>query len=201
MKNKTIIYTINKNKSLDSKVDRCPGVSRSLNTFTNTSKLSRLHPWYITGLSDGEACFLVGVSKRDSSRKKSWRVQPSFQIGMDSKDKALLDQLQATFGVGKVYKGEKNLYRFMVRSLEDLKVVVDHFEKFPLRTQKRADFELFKQVVELMNNKELTLDLQQIVNIRASINRGLTEMLKAAFPDTKPVPRLEVSDQEIKDPH
>lgn len=82
----------------------------------------------------------------------------------------------------------------MVRSLEDLKVIVDHFDKFPLITQKRADF-------ELMNNKELTPDLQQIVNIRASINRGLSEVFKAAFPDTKPVPRLVVSDQEIKDPY
>lgn len=57
-------------KSLDSKVDCCPGVSRPLNTFSNTSKLSRLHPWYVTGLSDGESCFIIGVSKRDSSRKK-----------------------------------------------------------------------------------------------------------------------------------
>lgn len=161
----------------------------------------KLNPYFVTGLSDAESSFIVGVSKRDSSRKKSWRVQPSFQIGMDYKDKALLDQIQGFFGVGKVYKGEKNIYRFMVRSLEDLKVIVDHFDKFPLITQKRADFELFKQVVELMNNKELTLDLQQIVNIRASINKGLTEVLKAAFPDTKPVPRLVVSDQEIKDPH
>ena len=33
MKNKTIIYTIMKNKSLGSKVDCCPGVSRALNPF------------------------------------------------------------------------------------------------------------------------------------------------------------------------
>lgn len=54
-----------------------------------------------------------------------------------------------------------------------------------------------------MNRKEhLTHDgLNKIVNHRASINNGLSDKLKAAFPDTKPVPRPLVVGQEIKDPH
>lgn len=54
-----------------------------------------------------------------------------------------------------------------------------------------------------MNRKEhLTHDgLNKIVNHRASINNGLSDKLKAAFPDTNPVPRPLVVDQEIKDPH
>ena len=53
-----------------------------------------------------------------------------------------------------------------------------------------------------MNRKEhLTPSgLQQIVNLRASINNGLSETQISAFPNTKPVPRPVVVDQVIKDP-
>lgn len=43
--------------------------------------------------------------------------------------------------------------------------------------------------------------LQQIVNIRASLNDGLTDSLKNAFPDTVPVPRPIVELNETPDPH
>ena len=45
-----------------------------------------------------------------------------------------------------------------------------------------------------MKGKEhLTLEgLHEIVAIKASINRGLSEMLKVAFPDIVPVKRLKI---------
>jgi hypothetical protein len=60
-------------------------------------------------------------------------------------------------------------------------------DKYPLVTQKWADFELFKQVVDLLNRKEhLTIEgLQQIVSIKATMNRGLSDVLKKAFPIQK----------------
>ena len=104
-------------------------------------------------------------------------------------------------GVGKIYKLGKDSIRYQVETPKDLKVVIDHFDKFPLITQKRADFDLFKQVVDLINHKKhLTQEgLQQIVNIRASINNGTS--LKEAFPDTIPVQRSLITDQEIQDPN
>lgn len=89
-------------------------------------------------------------------------------------------------------------------STKDLmNVIVPHFIKYPLLTQKRADFELFRMIVELLNKKEhLTPEgLQQIVNIRASINLGLSDVLKAAFPNTEPVLRPLVEVQENIDGH
>jgi hypothetical protein len=43
--------------------------------------------------------------------------------------------------------------------------------------------------------------LAKIVAIKGSMNLGLSEELKVAFPDTIPVPKPKVEDQEIKDPH
>jgi hypothetical protein len=49
--------------------------------------------------------------------------------------------------------------------------------QYPLLTQKRADFELFKAVIELMNKGEhLTKDgFRKILAIRASMNNGLSQ--------------------------
>jgi len=57
--------------------------------------------------------------------------------------------------------------------------------------------------VDLINRKEhLTPSgLQQIVNIRASINKGLSSNLKAAFANTLPVQRPFIQDQMITDPN
>ena len=81
---------------------------------------------------------------------------------------------------------------YHVNSIKDLtNIIIPHFDKYPLITQKRADFELFKQVVEIMIKKEhLTIEgLHRILAIRASMNLGLSDVLKTAFPDITPVAR------------
>lgn len=49
--------------------------------------------------------------------------------------------------------------KYLVCSLKDLKVIVNHFDWLSLITQKGSDFQLFKQVVELMQRREhLTIE-------------------------------------------
>jgi len=64
-----------------------------------------------------------------------------------------------------------------------------------LVTQKRADFEILKQIVEIIKSKRhLTVEgLQEIVNLKASLNLGLSDDLKAAFPNTVPVFRPKIN--------
>jgi hypothetical protein len=100
--------------------------------------------------------------------------------------------LKAYFGVGTITESGKDTLKFRVESHEQiLKVIVPHFDKYPLISQKLADYVLFKQVIELMNNKKhLTMEgLHEIVSIKASINRGITDELKTAFPEIKSVER------------
>lgn len=86
---------------------------------------------------------------------------------------------------------KKDECRYLVRASKELRVILEHFNKYPLITQKQADFELFKQVVEMLSHKEhLTPEgIQKIIAIKASVNLGLAEELKVAFPNTIPVPR------------
>lgn len=72
-------------------------------------------------------------------------------------------------------------------SLKDLDVIIEHFNNYPLLTQKYKDFELFKQAISLIKNKDhLNIEgFNKILAIRASMNKGLPLVLKEAFPDIK----------------
>ena len=54
-------------------------------------------------------------------------------------------------------------------------------------TKKRLDFLLFKEALQIYENKgHLNKQgLMKMVSIKASINKGLSDMLKEAFPDVK----------------
>jgi LAGLIDADG endonuclease len=73
--------------------------------------------------------------------------------------------------------------------------------KYPFYTKKAADFILFNRVVEIMNDKgHLTLEgLHRIVNLRASLNLGLSNLQKASFPNYNPVERPIIKTTEIAD--
>ena len=183
--------------------------SRTLSNLTN--KLVRfytsdanlnINPWFICGFTDGEGCFSVSIieNKEFSTGK---RVLPAFQITLHKKDKPLLEQIQSYFGVGKIYKQGSELIQFRVQSLKDLKVVIDYFDKFPLITEKWADYFLFKQILNLMLEKQhRTLEgLYRIIAIKASINRGLTDKLKFTFSNVTRVVRPSVINIKISDPN
>ncbi len=99
---------------------------------------------------------------------------------------------------------KKDCVEYRVTSLEQItSVIIPHFDKYPLVTQKRADYLLFKEIIMMKNKKEhLTkTGLQKIVNLRAALNKGkLSKELKAAFPETKRVERPLVENQKIIDP-
>jgi hypothetical protein len=171
---------------------------RSLSTNSNA-----VHPWWVSGFVDGEGCFSISILK-NSELKTGWSVKATFSIHIHSNDLALLEKIKEYFGVGGITKSGKNLVQFRVSSLKDFtNVIIPHFDEFPLITQKRADYMLFKHIVEMLNRKEhLTPGgLQEIVNLRALLNIGLSDGLKAAFPDTIPVTRPTVEFSGIPDPH
>ena len=82
-------------------------------------------------------------------------------------------------GIGNITKHGKDSIQYRVTSLQDLiNIILPHFDKYPLITQKRADFELFKMVIEMMGRKEhLTIEgLEKIKIIKKNLNK--TQALK-----------------------
>ena len=85
--------------------------------------------------------------------------------------------------------------QFQIRSIKDLvNGLIPHLNKYPLQTQKQADFELFKLDIDLIFLKEnkSVEGLQKFVNIRAAMNFGLSPGLKTAYPNTVPVISVEI---------
>ena len=145
----------------------------------------------MTGFIDGEGCFLISISKKDSL-KIGWTVQLMFKITLHQKDKNLLEHIENYFGVGRISKHGTNSLQYHVHSVKDLQVIIYHCEKFGLITHKFGDYELWIKAFNLIINKEhLTIEgLHKIVGIKASLNRGLSSELKFAFPSITPIGRV-----------
>ena len=64
-------------------------------------------------------------------------------------------------------------------------------DKYPLLTQKQIDFELLKKICCLVRNKQHIIleGFKKIVAAKSSLNKGLSEELKQAFPDITALPR------------
>lgn len=92
---------------------------------------------------------------------------------------------------------------YIVTWLKELQVIIEHFNKYPLLTEKSKYFELWAQIFYLTQNKEhLTMEgLMKIIAIKASLNKGLNEELKAHFPSVIPVTKAFVNQSSIKDPN
>jgi len=84
---------------------------------------------------------MVSLTKTSESRH-GFRVRAIFQIELHKKDLELLKTIQAFFkGAGFISNtNTRGTVAFRARSLDDLKVIIAHFDKFPLKTQKQADF-------------------------------------------------------------
>lgn len=172
-----------------------------ISTITEGNSNS-LNPWFISGFVDAEGSFQI-IVRKEPRNKTGWRVESRFSIGLHEKDRAILNLIQANFcGIGKIEKQGKDSIQYRVYDIKSLiDVVIPHFELYPLITQKKADFELFKRAACLINNKShLNLKgLQEIVNIKASMNLGLSDVLKTEFPNTIPVYRPLVASPQIPD--
>lgn len=167
---------------------------RNYSTGNNNSTLVELNPDFVSGFIDAEGSFTTVVYY-----KNRWCTNSVFKITLHKKDIDLLKALQAFFGgVGKISGSEVVSYR--VESVNSLvNNIFTHLDKYPLQTQKKADYELFKRIVMLMDKKQhLTGEgLQNIINIKAALNKGVSEELMAEFPDTAPVSRPLVELPEV----
>jgi len=60
---------------------------------------STLDPWYVTGLTEGEGCFCVSISRR-SKLRYGLEVRPSFSLSLNERDRPLLEGLKTFFECG-----------------------------------------------------------------------------------------------------
>lgn len=164
---------------------------------------NKLDPWMITGFVDGEGSFIISVV-RNEKMKTGWRVKFFFSICLHVKDTMILERIKNSLRVGKIcFRQTRETVSLDVTSINEIKIIIEHFEVYPLMTHKHADCVLFKEVIQIIINKEhLTNEgLEKIVAIKAKMNWGLSDILKSAFPDVQPVARPLVKSQTSLDPN
>ncbi len=117
--------------------------------------MKRLHPYYVTGLTEGEGSFYVGILPRKLGNV-DFEVRPSFSLTQHKRNRSVLFKLKEYFGCGSIRFSKKDqTYKFEVRSLNDLKEkILPHFEKFPLEGEKEKDFKILKEIVGMMERRE-----------------------------------------------
>lgn len=137
-----------------------------------------MKPDYVTGLTDGEGCFNVGI-RYPKGPFKTIRVEPHFYIKLRGDNLPLLEEVKKTLKCGAIYyQNEKRpnhsaCYRYEVDNIRDQKeILIPFFKKYPLLGVKRKDYLLFKQIVELVyqkKHKDLKV-IQKIIRLKEKMN-------------------------------
>lgn len=140
-------------------------------------------------------CFTLGLSPS--------KVQALFQINLEKRDKAILENIHKALGVGHISPMGNSAYKYQVGAIKDLAVIINYFDQYPLSTNKRADYLLFKQAVELIaTKKHLSSEgFKELLAIKASLNKGLSDKLLETYPGIVPFPRPLVNPIIISDPY
>jgi len=162
----------------------------------NNNDTKSIDPWFVTGFADAEGCFRI-LLRKSNSIKTGCGVGLEFKVEGHKKEIQSLQEIKVFFK----NKGSITIHgyaRYCIASVKDpLDVLIPHFDQFSLRTAKQADDLLFRRaIVNIKDGKHLTVPgWQEIVNIRAILNWGLTPNLKLNFPNTIPVERPNVPAQ------
>lgn len=178
---------------------------RTKRLYTTAVAEPKLSPYWVTGFCDAESSFSLKVSKSSTTRT-GWNVTPELQITLHSRDLLLIRKIHSFFGVGVVREREdRNQAYYSVQSARAIaNVIIPHFDSYPLITQKRADYLLFKQAVNLLLEGQARSSIEgmhKIMSIKGSMNSGLSDKLKINFPTVLPLPRPIVSGQDIPHPN
>jgi hypothetical protein len=132
----------------------------------------RLDTNWVVGFVDGEGCFHVSINKL-KCMKLGWQVLPEFRIVQHEKDELLLQKICKFFCCGNVVVNHGDRMELRIRCIENLNKIVKFFQENKLQTRKRKNFELFAEIIFLMNEKKhLTRNgLERIAKIASQMNR------------------------------
>ena len=144
----------------------------------------RLDAKWIVGFVDGEGCFHVAINKLPKMTL-GMQVLPEFRVVQHERDKEVLEKLRNYFGFGNVVVNHEDRKGYRVRGLQNLNVIVQFFKTNTLQTSKRRNFELFAEIIDLMNKKQhLTKEgIVEISKIASQMNRKASRILRDYTPE------------------
>lgn len=117
-----------------------------------------IHPWYVTGFLEGSGCFTF--SRNGSTLALYLAVKAS------ASDRETLEQVRAFFGgAGSIYdvrdtasppdggEGGRGVLYYRVTRLSDLRAVIGHLDRFPLRGAKASAYQIWREMFDLKSTQ------------------------------------------------
>jgi hypothetical protein len=137
----------------------------------SSSKISKEEAFYIVGFVDGEGSFNISFKIR-KDYSCGIQVYPSFNISQ--KEESILIWIKRKFDCGNIRNRGDGVFYYEVHSLDDLKrVVIPFFKEYKLKTKNRIAFEVFSEIVFLLNSPKLRWeDIKNIYYLREKIIVG-----------------------------
>ena len=160
--------------------------------YLNIKKVNiknNLHPWFITGYSDGESSFSIRLRSSPRSRL-GIHISIVYSIGaeINSENKKLLKSVKYYFEEKGSISKCGNMYSYEVSSIKKLKIIRKHFENFPLQTTKMFYFQLWCQVMDMIENKDHLKKegVLKILSIKSVFPKGLSKVVIKSYPTIVP---------------
>lgn len=114
-------------------------------------EIKRIDPQYLSGFVDGEGSFVVSIYPRDRC-PSGLEVLPSFSVSQSETRSEILYLIKGYFGCGTVRSSGDGTLKYETRSVGDIPAkVVPHFNRYPLISGKRKDFEILTEVCRMMS--------------------------------------------------
>ena len=132
---------------------------------------------YLAGFADGEGCFYVGIVHAKTT-KFGWQVITEFRVSQNPQGKKILETFRERLQCGTIKPNHRfsltdHTSVFVVRDQSELlNKIVPFFERHPIQSDKRNQFEKFKIVLLMIQAKQhLTREgFEQIVQIASEMN-------------------------------
>jgi hypothetical protein len=131
---------------------------------------------YIAGYVDGEGSFAVSV-QRNASCRLGFQLVPEFHVSQNDDRAEVLELIRERLACGYIKrnsKGDRALVLVVRNRRALLESVIPFFERVPLRSAKRDEFEKFASIVrEMARRRHLSeAGFRELLAIAVSMNGG-----------------------------
>lgn len=122
------------------------------NTHSPIRDAQSLEPYWCTGFIEGDGSFFIRTNPTKCGTLVSTSVLMS--VCLDIREEPLLLRVKDYFGCGNVYSyTSRGIVEFKISKLENINSIVLHFTKYKLLGFKLYNFNIWKEIVDLINKK------------------------------------------------
>ena len=129
-------------------------------TSSGISHVSEDFGHWFAGFADGEGSFVLSVGLRPK-----FFPQATFTLSLRDDDVSTLELIQSSLKIGEIYeRGSRERNRqgyisnpratYQIHNRDETAILVELFRRFPLRSKKSRDFEIWAEAVDLRNSGE-----------------------------------------------